>query len=70
MDDMTYSFLWDTEPSDAQLEMLMHEVVEDARVRRIKADEDFKKLIHKEVKLAMERNKSLLKKLLGTEHET
>ncbi|KAA6309587.1 hypothetical protein EZS27_038951 [termite gut metagenome] len=70
MDDMTYSFLWDTEPSDAQLERLMQEVVEDARIRRIKADEDFKKLIHKEVKLATERNKSLLKELLGAEHET
>jgi hypothetical protein len=29
--DMTYSFLWDEEPSDEQLQVLMQEVGEDVR---------------------------------------
>jgi hypothetical protein len=30
--DMTYSFLWDTEPTDEQLETLMQEVAEEVRL--------------------------------------
>jgi len=29
--DMTYSFLWDEEPSDEQLQVIMEEVAEEAR---------------------------------------
>jgi ribosomal protein L18E len=29
--DMTYSFLWDTEPTDEQLQVIMEEVAEEAR---------------------------------------
>ncbi|GHS97773.1 hypothetical protein FACS189421_05160 [Bacteroidia bacterium] len=59
--DWTYNFLQDTEPSDLQLEMLMHEVADEARTRRKKADENYKRLINKEIKLAAERGKSLIK---------
>jgi len=29
--DMTYSFLWDTEPTDEQLQVIMEEVAQEAR---------------------------------------
>jgi hypothetical protein len=29
--DMTYSFLWDSEPTDEQLQVIMEEVAEEAR---------------------------------------
>jgi len=29
--DMTYRFLWDTEPTDEQLQVIMEEVAEEAR---------------------------------------
>ncbi|MDR2854320.1 MAG: hypothetical protein LBV31_03325 [Prevotellaceae bacterium] len=35
--DMTYSFLWDTEPTDEQLEMLMQEVGETVRQKKAAA---------------------------------
>jgi hypothetical protein len=60
--DLTYSFLQDTEPSEIQLDMLMHEVVEDVLKRKEKADKDFKLLIYKEIELATERSKSLITK--------
>ncbi len=60
--DLTYNFLQDKEPTDAQLEMLMREVAEDARKRRDEADAKFKQLIQKEVELAAQRGKSLIKK--------
>ncbi len=59
--DLTYNFLQDTEPSEEQLEMLMCEVAEEARKRREKADESFKKTILNEIKLAAERGKKLIK---------
>ena len=60
--DLTYSFLQDEEPTEAQLEMLMREVAEEARNRREKADADFRELIRKEIRLAAQRGKSLIKK--------
>ena len=30
--DMTYSFLWDSEPTDEQLQVIMEEVAEEARL--------------------------------------
>jgi hypothetical protein len=30
--DMTYSFLWDTDPTDEQLQVIMEEVAEEARL--------------------------------------
>ncbi len=60
--DLTYNFLQDKEPTEAQLEMLMREVGEEARNRREKADADFKELIRKEIKLAAQRGKALIKK--------
>jgi hypothetical protein len=59
--DWTYNFLQDTEPSEMQLEMLMYEVVEDARKRREKANKKLKQLIDKEIQLADKRRKSLIK---------
>jgi hypothetical protein len=59
--DWTYNFLQDTEPSDLQLEMLMHEVADEARQRKERADESYKQLINKEIKLAAERGKSFIK---------
>jgi len=53
--DLSYNFLQDTEPSEAQLEMLMREVAEDVLQRKKKADANFMRLIHHEVKLASER---------------
>lgn len=60
--DLAYNFLQDKEPTEAQLEMLMREVAEDARERREKADANFKELIRKEIELASQRYKSLMKK--------
>ncbi|MDR0865823.1 MAG: hypothetical protein LBO74_12965 [Candidatus Symbiothrix sp.] len=60
--DLTYSFLQDTEPSEMQLDMLMHEVAEEAQKRREKADENFMQLIDKEIKLAVKRGGLLMKK--------
>jgi len=34
--DMTYSFLWDSEPTDEQLQVIMEEVAEEARRGREK----------------------------------
>jgi len=34
--DMTYSFLWDSEPTDEQLQVIMEEVAEEARSGREK----------------------------------
>jgi hypothetical protein len=47
--DMTYSFLSETEPTEIQLETLMREVAEDARLRREAADRNFQQLIYKEI---------------------
>ena len=47
--DMTYSFNWDTEPSDAQLETLMKEVIADVITRRKAADKAYWELLRKEV---------------------
>jgi len=47
--DMKYSFNWDTEPSDAQLETLMQEVIADVITRRKAADEAYWELLRKEV---------------------
>ena len=32
--DMTYRFLWDSEPTDEQLQVIMEEVAEEARLRQ------------------------------------
>ena len=32
--DMTYRFLWDNEPTDEQLQIIMEEVAEEARLQR------------------------------------
>ena len=32
--DMTYSFLWDSEPTDEQLQTIMEEVAEEARQKQ------------------------------------
>jgi hypothetical protein len=52
--DMTYSFRWDTEPTDEQLEQLMREVGEDVRARAAKADEQLWTNLRKEMQLAAE----------------
>jgi hypothetical protein len=52
--DMTYSFRWDTEPTDEQLEQLMREVGEDVRARAAKADEVFWETFRKEMQRAKE----------------
>ena len=68
--DLTYSFLQDKEPTEAQLEMLMREVAEDVRNRREKADADFRELIRKEIKLAAQRGKPLIKNTIRHGNET
>ncbi|GHT13729.1 hypothetical protein AGMMS4956_10370 [Bacteroidia bacterium] len=52
--DMAYSFLSEAEPTDNQLQTLMREVADDARMRRVKADRDLKQLIYKEINNAKE----------------
>ena len=37
--DMTYSFLWDTEPTDEQLLTIMQEVADDVRVNKEKVSQ-------------------------------
>ncbi|KAA6303540.1 MAG: hypothetical protein EZS26_000091 [Candidatus Ordinivivax streblomastigis] len=59
--DLNYSFLRDTEPNEMQLEMLMREVAEEALGKREAADKKFRQLIDEEIKLAIERSKSLVK---------
>jgi hypothetical protein len=59
--DLTYSFLQDTEPDEMQLELLMREVADEARKRREEADEKLRQMIYKEVELAEERSKALIK---------
>ena len=34
--DMTYSFLWDEDPTDEQLQVIMEEVAEEARIEHEK----------------------------------
>jgi hypothetical protein len=57
---MHYSFLWDTEPTDEQLETLMREVGEDVRRRRKKAVENFQATLKLEMQQAATRYESLL----------
>ncbi len=59
--DLTYSFLQDSEPTEAQLKELMKEVAVDARKRKRNADKNFLKLIRHEIKLAAKRSKLLTK---------
>jgi hypothetical protein len=47
--DMTYSFLWDTEPTDEQLETLMQEVAEEVRRKNVIAEENFRKNMQEEL---------------------
>ena len=51
-----YSFLSDFEPTDAQLEMIMKEVVSEAQKKKEKADKLLEAQIHKEVQLTAARN--------------
>ncbi|MDR3246086.1 MAG: hypothetical protein LBT50_06590 [Prevotellaceae bacterium] len=50
--DMTYSFLWDTEPTDEQLETLMQEVAEEVRRKKAIAEENFRKTMQEELRRA------------------
>jgi hypothetical protein len=56
--DMTYSFTWDTEPTDEQLQTLMEEVALDVRRQSIKAQESVRQAIQDEYAkaLATQRN--------------
>ncbi|MDR3367447.1 MAG: hypothetical protein LBO71_10855 [Prevotellaceae bacterium] len=55
---MTYSFKWDAEPTDEQLEQLMREGGEDVCARAAKADEVFWENFRKERELAKEWTKA------------
>lgn len=50
-----YRFLSDDEPTDEQLEMLMKEVGEDVRKRKLVADKKFREHLQLEVELARTR---------------
>lgn len=50
-----YRFLSDDEPTDEQLEMLMKEVGEDVRKRKLAADKKFREHLQLEVELAHKR---------------
>ena len=63
--DMKYSFSSGIEPTDAQLETLMKEVAEDARIRREKADQTFWQSLKEEVRQAEIRSCSLKTKKQG-----
>lgn len=59
--DLKYSFLSDAEPTDAQLQALMEEVAVEARKKRIAANKVFHALMKKEMKIAKELHKNLMK---------
>ena len=46
--DMTYSFLWDDEPTDEQLQVIMQEVAEEARIGRQKVAKEIIEKIENE----------------------
>jgi hypothetical protein len=46
--DMTYSFLWDEEPTDEQLQRLMEEVGEDVRRQSERIEQQIKKRLDEE----------------------
>jgi hypothetical protein len=46
--DMTYSFLWDEEPSDEQLQALMREVGEDVRRESEQMERQIKEKLEEE----------------------
>jgi hypothetical protein len=50
-----YRFLSDEDPTDEQLEMLMKEVGEDVRKRKLEADKKFREHLQLEVELAHKR---------------
>ena len=60
--DLNYNFSQNREPTDQQLELLMHEVALDARKKREKADRDYQEIIRKEIDLARKRADVLISK--------
>lgn len=66
--DLSYSFLSDAEPTEAQLEAIMREVAEEAVQKRKRADVELKKMIHREIKDAAQRGKRLFEQ--NTQNET
>ena len=60
--DLSYNFSQNREPTDQQLELLMHEVALDARKKREKADRDYQEIIRKEIDLARKRADVLISK--------
>ena len=60
--DMTYKFNSNTEPTEAQLETLMREVVADATKRKKAADKVFWQNLKEEVKRAEVRARPILAK--------
>ena len=52
--DMTYSFLWDSEPTDEQLQVIMQEVAEEAKENK----KIIEKLILENIKKESDRIKS------------
>jgi hypothetical protein len=58
--DMTYSFLWDEEPTDEQLQALMEEVGEDVRRESERMEQQLKEKLEEEYALALaERQKQM-----------
>ena len=57
--DMTYSFLWDEEPTDEQLQVIMEEVAEEARRGREHADKSVIENIRREYAKALTAQQSL-----------
>jgi hypothetical protein len=51
--DMTYSFLWDEEPSDEQLQALMREVGEDVRRQSERIERQIKEKLEDEYASAL-----------------
>jgi hypothetical protein len=51
--DMTYSFLWDEEPTDEQLQALMEEVGEDVRRQSERIERQIKEKLEEEYARAL-----------------
>jgi hypothetical protein len=50
----------DQEPTDEELEQLMHEVIEDVKQKSLLAEKNFNEQIAQEIKIAQEKFKKLL----------
>jgi len=59
--DMTYRFLWDTEPTDEQLHVIMKEVEEEARRKSEQIAKQIIENLEREYTLALSKRQTQLK---------